>query len=103
MLDALTHGTLDVQGLPRINVPAEFRAAVVALVVNPVNVCVACRWLEAGVPAESHITGTVEQVTAEKLLALVLEVRASSSTGRYRTAFSHRTNLALDEEAEPLS
>ena len=57
VLRSLIWGTLDVVGLPRIEVPAEFIASVICVFVAPGNLAVACRWMEAGHSAEDHYGG----------------------------------------------
>ena len=71
VLNQLTHGTLDVIGLPRIEVPCEYRAGVIATFVHPGNMAVACRWLETG-PSASDLSegGSVVPVSANTLFAL---------------------------------
>lgn len=96
VLNALTHGTLDVVGLPRIEVPAEFRAAVIACFVHAGNLAVACRWLESGFTAgDISAGGDVEPVTARQLFALCVQMVDDGSTAQ--AAWRKRTGRAVDE------
>ena len=94
VLDALTHGTIDVLGLPRIEVPAEYRAAVIAMFVSPLNQQVACRWLEAGFDANMLAAGgKSEPVSAKQLFACVCMISPDSAPLRAR--WDKRVNRAL--------
>lgn len=80
VIDSLTHGTLDVLGLPRIAVPGEYRAAMIAIFVAPCNHHVACRWLERGHSAVEMVTGTEDvPVSAQQLFSMVLSVHPNGA------------------------
>lgn len=90
VLTLLTHGVIDVVGLPRIEVPAEFVASVLSTFVFPGNLAVACRWMEAGPTADSlSVGGGIEAVTAARLFAmccqLANEAPAAQAQWRKRT------------------
>lgn len=55
-LDAMMMGTLDSQGMAELDLPAEYVAAVIILVANPVNWMVASRWYENANTVESMIS-----------------------------------------------
>jgi hypothetical protein len=103
VLDQLINGTLEVMGLPRLNVPAEMRAAAVAYFVHPANIMAACSWLEAGgVASEIAEGGVVENVTASQLYAMVImlynDVPAAQHT--FKKRLTSAVEAAVLEGAE---
>ena len=87
VLNMLTHGSLDVIGLPRIEVPAEYRAAVIATFVSPGNMAIACRWCETGATAEALSSGgMLEPVSAQRLFGLVCQLYAEAPQARFAWA-----------------
>jgi hypothetical protein len=83
VLDTLTHGVVDIMGLPRIEVPAEFRAAVLVIFVDGGNLAVACRWSESGAAAEELAEGgSLEPVTARELFALCCQIHGDAEQAR---------------------
>lgn len=98
-LDALLFGTLDVIGLPRIAVPAEYVAAVISSFVAPANRQIACIWL-----AEQRATGPraidlaaagvealhVDPVSASQLFALVILLSENDRSSEVRQSFAQR-------------
>lgn len=98
-LDALLFGTLDQMGLPRIAVPAEYVAAVIATFVAPCNRMVSCLWL-----AEQRATGAramdlaaagmegayVDPVSASQLFALVISLSDTDRSTEVRANFKSR-------------
>lgn len=100
VLTLLTHGVLDVVGLPRIEVPAEFRASVLSVFVAPGNLAVACRWMETGPTAEAMSAGgDLTPVRAETLFALCLQL---SDDGQALAQWEKRTGRAVrDVEGHP--
>lgn len=80
-LNALIFGTLEVMGMPKIVVPAEYVACVVSAIVGPGNRMTACIWLsqerQTGVgalelAARGNQSTTLEPASADKLFALVM-------------------------------
>lgn len=103
VLTSLVYGTLDVVGLPRIEVPCEFIASVLAVFVCPGNLAVACRWMEAGHAAEDLVAGgSLEPVTANKLFALCCQLASEAPAAAAH--WEHRTGRAVRAVQElPLS
>lgn len=100
VLDGLTHGVLDVLGLPRIEVPCEFRASILATFVTAGNLAVACRWCETEASAqEISLGGTIAPVSARQLFALCLQLQPYGPTNRGR--WLKKTGRAI-RDAEPL-
>lgn len=102
VLEALTYGVLDVVGLPRIEVPGEFRASIIAVFVHPSNMAVACRWMESGESAESlAVGGQAEPVTARALFALVCQLAGDgpSAQAQWRKRVGRAVELVTEMEA----
>jgi len=104
VLNTLTHGVLDVLGLPRIEVPAEYRAGIITTFCAPGNIAVACRWLETGPTAENlSFGGSLESVTAQKLFGLCCMLYGLAPAGQAQ--WRKRTGRALRDvigDAQPL-
>lgn len=81
VLSALCYGGLDLIGLPRFPVPAEFIAAVIARHVPAHNVLIACSMLERADWAENMINGVEAPVTASVLCAHVMAIKAGYLAG----------------------
>ncbi len=102
VLNAVTHGTLDVLGLPRIEVPAEYRAACIACFVAPCNIHVACRWMESGVAAADIVAGgQLEPVSARQLFVLCCQLSGDVSVAA--AAWQKRTTRAIYNAMEGTS
>ena len=96
VLNLLTHGCLDVVGLPRIEVPAEFRAGVISTFVSPGNIAVACRWLETGPSADLlSAGGTIVDVGAERLFGLCCQLYGDAPAAQ--AAWRKSTGRAVRE------
>lgn len=96
VLNTLTHGILDVLSLPRIEVPVEFRAGVIATFVSPSNIAVACRWLETGPTNENiSIGGSVEPASAQQLFGLCCALYDMAPSAQ--AAWRKRTGRAIRE------
>lgn len=94
VLGSLCHGTLDVVGLPRIEIPSEFVASVLVMFVSPCNLAVVCRWMETAHAAEDLAAGgSLEPVTAQRLFALVCQL-AHEAPG-FTAAWEKRTGRAV--------
>jgi len=94
LLRSLIWGTLDVIGLPRIEVPSEFIASVISVFVHPGNLAVACRWMEAGSAAEEIVAGgSLEPITATQLFALCCQLVPSAPVATAR--WEQRTGRAV--------
>ena len=99
VLTSLIWGTLDVVGLPRIEVPTEFIASVISVFVCPGNLAVACRWMEAGTVAEDLSSGgMLEPVTAQQLFALCCQLSSEAPAAAAR--WEQRTGRAVNRTLE---
>jgi len=97
VMDTLCNGTIDMLGLDRIRVPAEYIAATIAFYVHPINWHVACRFGErANVSAD--LTRGIESAkgcSASQLLALVLELSEVPETTQGHALFRRATEMML--------
>ena len=79
VFDSLLFGTLDVLGLPRVELPAEYIAAFVCIFADPVNWQTACTWYQNAntidalvVPEDQMEAGIFEaNMSAKRLFAMV--------------------------------
>lgn len=99
-LDALLFGTLDVMGLPRIAVPAEYAAAIISTFVAPLNRQVACVWMAEGrVGGRSAMDlaaggneGDVDPASASQLFSLCVLLSDTDVSTAVRQQFRARMN-----------
>lgn len=100
VLDSLINASVDSQALPRFNLPAEYRAAGIAVFVHPVNMQAACIFAASSRPKSAEEMGrmaTVDPCSAEQVFALVLQLCGSQSRNGARAQFEKNTALALDQ------
>jgi len=104
-LNALLFGTLEQLGMPKIVVPSEYVAAIVASFVAPGNRMVACIWL-----AQEHKTGVgaidmsaraqagseIQATSAEQLFALVVQLSDTDASIEARKNFHRRLGIAIN-------
>ena len=99
-LDAVLFGSLDVAGLPRFNVPAEYIAACLVVMVSPVNYHVACAWYNGALTSDdmsmSEDVSAAEPVSARRLFALLVQLHGDEAVGLAQAKFSKRVGLAID-------
>lgn len=98
-LQSLVHGAADAVSIPRIKVPAEWIAGVVACVVHPVNVYVACVYLSDVMQSvERQAAGDIEseRVSPEQLFALIVEAYSVNVDG-FRSKFSKFVGAAQSQ------
>lgn len=100
MLHALCHESAAVIGLPPIELPAEYVAAVFAVYVSPSNLMVACTWMEGQLPSSEDLAHSdevipgMERVSGAQLYAMVLMVlghEVSSISNSLRKKVMERT------------
>ncbi len=101
VLESLTHGVCDVIGMPRVEVPMEFRAGVLCCFVAPGNLAIACRWTEREPTADDIVSGgSLEPATAKQLFALCIQL--SEEAPAARAAWEKRTKRSIrDVEVKP--
>lgn len=101
-LDSLIHGSVDLVGLPRFLVPAEYVAAVLATFVKPANCMLACAWREGSPTAEKLAASDAgllgsEPVRSSRLFSIIVELFAmnGSDVTAAKAAFDKRVGLAV--------
>ena len=98
-LDALTYGSMDLAGVPRFPVPAEYLAAILTVFVHSSNRMVASRWAERTETASelaSHAGLDAERCTAEQIYSLCIQLASAEQAQLARKAFEAATNRAID-------
>lgn len=93
-LDSVVFGITDMAGLPRVEIPAEMAAAIIAMIVNPANWMIAASWLADLKPAQDFTTPEetvqLERVSAGKMFVLVCMADAGMRTREDYTIFASR-------------
>jgi len=98
-LEALMFGTLDVMGVSRFALPAEYVAAIIATFVSPCNRMVACQWIaENGstiaraqdLAAQGIQASQVDKCQPSKLFALVCLLTENDASTEARASFESR-------------
>lgn len=109
-LNALTFGTLELMGMPKIIVPAEYQAAIITACVAPGNRMAACVWLSqerqtgAGaleMSARNQTTAQMDPASADQLFALCVSLASSDSAGEARLNYALKMGIKIaNSEAE---
>ena len=101
-IEAVAHGGMDLLALPRLELPAEYLAAIIATIVRPVNFQIACRWLERGVTvaAEGIEDGSLEPVKANVLFVLTCELFGDEECTKARSVLEKKFAVRLREHDE---
>lgn len=105
-LESFCHGVMDSLGLPRIELPAEYVAAVITTIVDPVNFQIACRWMERGttVSAESLVEGSIEPIRAQALMVFVIDLYNKEGSAQRRSTMLRKLNQRFSAaESTPLN
>lgn len=103
-LDAVLHGAMDATGQPRFEVSAEYVAAALAMFVAPVNLQVACRWMESARPVDDLAASSdtsASPLTAQQMHALcILALGDDAALAAFRDKFEKRVNLSIAHAVE---
>lgn len=101
-LNALAGGALDSLGLPKFEMPAEYYAGLISIVVDPVNIHPACAWINMSRSAEDIQNGTEgSPQTVAKLFAMVCQLFNGSAAEVIRQRFRAKFDLALSLAGGP--
>ena len=94
----LMNGTIDVLGIQRFEIPAEWIAANIAMYIAPINVHVACSFFSRTSTAEALGRGVTEPnpVSSAQLFALVVQLIASPEASSARELFERNTGIAIE-------
>lgn len=97
-LNTLLSGVLDAAGRPRFSLPAEWVAAAIAVFVSPINIQLACDYVERPGTASDLGRGVEEfdRCTARQLFALIVQFHGSKEHTEARRQFEKQTKLKLD-------
>jgi len=101
-LHIMLSSPLDAQGIARFNLPAEYVAAAIGMLVAPNNIKLACRWVERPMPAGELGQGVeeIEKCTAQQLFALIVQFHGGNEWCLARQQFEKNTKLKLQELEE---
>lgn len=98
-LDAVVHGSTSALGLPQLELPAEYVAAAIAMLVSPVNMQAACLFSESGRTvadlAGAPATGAAA-LSSTQLFALVMQAYGEEDLGDFQAQFEKRMNVAIE-------
>lgn len=76
VFDTVLYAMCDMSGLPRVEIPAEMPAAIIAMVVSPTNWMTCASWLSGLKPArdlmESEETVQIETFSSARMMSLIL-------------------------------
>ncbi|MCA0422510.1 MAG: hypothetical protein LCH61_04155 [Proteobacteria bacterium] len=80
-LDTMMYAVTEMVGLPRVDIPAEMFAAIVASLVSPINWAVCASW-QSGLRAAKDIldtdeTAQIERVSPAKMLTMIFAADAA--------------------------
>lgn len=97
-LNTLMSGILDAAGQARFSLPCEWVAAAIAVFVAPINIHLACRYVERPASAADLGKGIDEPdyCTAQQLFALIVQFHGSSEHSEARQQFERNTKLKLE-------
>lgn len=102
--DAILYTSLDVLGVPRISLPAEYIVGAIASFVHAVNLQTACRWFAAGTrPAEYYVAGEQgesEPTTAERLFAFLITAYDTDHSEAFDRKWVKSTGLSISRAAK---
>lgn len=102
VLDAIAQGVMDVVGAPRFEVSAEYIAGVIVAFVHPVNVMVACRWMEQRRPATGLLSGEAdaEFVSPTQIFALCNALYDDEASYAIKHQFEKRVQKAIGKATD---
>lgn len=101
-LNTLITSTVDIIGMSRFQLPAEYIAAGIAMFVAPINVNAACIWMERAPTSEDLGRGLDEPLscTASQLFALVTQLLADPEHSSAKHLFEKNTSIAIGRSKE---
>mgnify|MGYP000379810389 CR=1 FL=1 len=101
-LDACMAGGMDLAGVPRFEMPAEYIAAVIRAFVSPNNIHKACAWMENQRPAEAiaGASSSPETVSPAQLFALCNRLIEGDDIA-VQQSFEKRVGIAIHRSVDP--
>jgi len=99
-INSIIYGTLEIHGMPKFPVPAEYAAQAILHCVSPCNRQLACSWL-----IHEKIVGTsiddedneMEPTTFDKLYKLVCKLSASNKASQCRDQWLKKIGMAVEK------
>jgi len=102
-LSTMCFGTLDVIGVTRFPVSAEYQAAIVAMFVHPCNFQVASDWLSKCMSNEDLSQGREEMgapmASPQQIFALVIQIKSQDAGVALKRFFERNPLMAPETEA----
>lgn len=101
-LNTLLSGVLDAAGVPRFALPAEYIAAGIAMYVSPINIQLACAYVERprSIQSLAGNQNEFDTCTAAQLYALIVSFHGSTEHDHARRLFEKNTKLKLEQLAD---
>ena len=100
VLDALVYGSIDLAGLPRFRVPAEYIAAIMVTFVSANNLMLACAWRERTQDADalSNEGYASDSVTSHQLFSLCVRLcdESSPQVSAAQAEFEKKVGVAIE-------
>ena len=96
-IESVAYGALDLIGLPRFALPAEFIAGVIAKFVHNVNSLIACSIMEGFEFTDNIITGTERKILARELFSHVLRIDSGYYSDVSNSERNERLKLRVQE------
>ncbi len=94
-LDAVVYGSLDIMGIARFEVSAEYLAAHICHYVAPRNYMAACSWSARVAPADEMVAqGKPTPIEARVLHAFVVKILDQADDDEFRQRFEKVTSAA---------
>lgn len=97
-LESMLSSTMDVIGVPRFQMPAEFVAAGIALFIAPINIQTCCRFMERIPTAESlgRAADDSDVMTARQLFALCVQLVSDPVSSHAKELFERNTGIRME-------
>lgn len=108
-LNQMIFGSLEIMGLPKLVVPAEFTAAHIATLIAPENRIIACVWLsqerQTGLgalelAARNAAPSTMDHTSADQLFALVCLLSDADRDGQARKRYIKKIGIKVQEATQ---
>lgn len=104
-IQSLSYGVLDILGIPRYDVPAEYVGAVLAIFVHPANLQLSCVYADRVKTVDDMLCPDAEGdvVSPSSLFALVLQyLEDPTSSNAAKEAFNKRVGLREQSVETPV-
>ena len=101
-LDALSASVMDMVGVARFEMPAEYIAAVIVSFVHPHNIMTACRWMENQRSGASlaGASSDAEMVDPAQIFVLCCDLYSSDDGSEIRHRFEKKVGYAIRKAKE---